>query len=122
MRVILNPNPTLNMKTEIHLKVDPTYVPDPAKVAEHNRLNQSPRNVFIRALSGATGTHLGLRRDMLGARSGLILSVGYVAACSGRQIGGPWGYGRYQTTTDTVCPRCATYAAKHRIDLARPLT
>ena len=101
---------------------DPTYVPDPAKLANHARLDKSPRHSFIKA--SWTAVHLGLRRDALGDRSGLILSVGYVAACSGKQIGAPWGYSKeqIQPVGSKVCDRCVRYAEKHGIALSEPLS
>ncbi len=100
--------------------MDPAYTPDPSKLAAHTSLNQSPQRCFIRSRAGVSRTvHLGLRRDHRGDRSGLILSVGYVAACSGKQIGGPWGYTRWQAYCigSDICTRCARYAGKHAIDL-----
>ena len=104
------------------MTTDPTYIPDPAKVATHARLDQSPHHAYVRA--GESAIHLGLRRDQTGARSGLILRVAYVAACSGKQIGGPWGCTKSQTRPvgSDICPRCAKYAAKHGIDLTAALT
>ena len=95
---------------------DPTYVPDADKLEKHARLNQSPQRLFIQTRGGVA--HIGLRQDLLGDRSGLILSVSYVAACSGKQIGGPWGYTRSQVqpVDSDICPRCAKYAVKHGID------
>lgn len=97
------------------------YVPDAEKLATHERLNKSPRYAFIR--SGESNVHLGLRVDMLGVRSGLILRVSYVSACSGKKIGGAWGYAKTQNQPEGshVCPRCVKYAAKHVIDLTTTL-
>jgi hypothetical protein len=97
------------------------YVPDAAKLATHERLNKSPHYAFIR--SGEGNVHLGLRVDALGARSGLIMRVSYVSACSGKQIGGAWGYSKTQNQPEGshVCPRCVKYAAKHGINLTTTL-
>lgn len=97
------------------------YVPDAAKIATHERLDKSPRFAFIR--SGEGNVHLGLRVDMLGVRSGLIMDVSYVSVCSGKQIGGAWGYTKTQDQPkgSVPCPRCVKYAAKHKIDLTTTL-
>lgn len=97
------------------------YVPDAAKIANHDRYDQSPRLAYIR--SGAGNVHLGLRVDALGARSGLILRVSYVSACSGKQIGGAWGCTKTQDKPkgSSICPRCAKYAEKRGINLTAPL-
>lgn len=53
--------------------------------------------------------HLAKLREARGDRTGRLISRYYVAACSGRQLGGPWGYERAEVVPDgePVCKRCA---------------
>jgi len=108
--------PTMTNNTE-----EENYVPDAAKLATHERLKESPHYAFIR--SGEGNVHLGLRADMLGVRSGLILRVSYVSACSSKQIGGAWGYVKTQEQPEGshLCQRCVKYAARHGVDLTEKL-
>lgn len=93
--------------------MDPTYVPDEAKVRQAAELERRPHTRFIRNPDSDVW-HLGLRSEMRGSRSGLLMSVWYRTACSGRKLGGAWG----QKEVDVlpagayVCPRCAVQAKK----------
>lgn len=71
-------------------------------------LEESPQTKFI-AANGVDDPlwHLGLRRDMRGARTGTLRHVWYVTACSGRQLGGPWGQSTTTEQPTHLCSRCA---------------
>lgn len=56
--------------------------------------------------------------EVRGARTGALISRGHVAACTGRQLGGPWGYSRWtdegQPAALEMCARCARLVAAAR--------
>jgi hypothetical protein len=89
------------------------YIPDPAKIRRSAELDQSPATKFIKSPDKDTW-HLGLRKDSLGARSGLILHVSYRTACSGKQLGGAWGQTERLELPEgsSLCPRCKAALAK----------
>lgn len=61
--------------------------------------------------------HVGLRHESRGLRTGKLMSVYYKTACSGRQLGGPWGQTeRNELPANAgVCPRCQAILNKRNI-------
>jgi len=59
--------------------------------------------------NGTTGrAHLAEEQNRTGARTGTVLATYHVARCSGRMIGGAWGYTLSETLQDrALCARCA---------------
>lgn len=58
--------------------------------------------------------HLGKRHERRGSRTNNLHAVYYLTACSGKQLGGPWGQvERTELPSGAgVCARCAAIAAK----------
>jgi hypothetical protein len=81
----------------------------PAKVQMDKLLAQSPETLFVVSLNpSAKIWHLGVRKFRRYSRSGLIAGVSYVTKCSGRQLGGAWGYAKKSELfdADEKCSRC----------------
>jgi hypothetical protein len=76
------------------------------KKRNHDELNQQPMTKFI----SASGTiwHLAKREEHIGVKSGLIIAVYYLNACSGKQLGGSFGQTERTVLPEgaTLCKRC----------------
>lgn len=81
-----------------------------------NNANRTTVNTAIQYMGSASSRfwHIATRKESIGPVSGKVLAVYYVTACSGRQLGGPYGQTVSNTApaTDDLCPRCARFAAK----------
>ena len=68
-------------------------------------MTEQPRT-FIQAFDGPW--HIGERKE-LRTPSGELLHTFVAAACSHKQIGGPWGHRtwKYSDTPKPLCKRCA---------------
>lgn len=76
------------------------------KKRKHDEFNQQPMTKFISA--NGTSWHLAKREDHLGAKSGLIMAIYYLTACSGKQLGGSFGQTERKALPDgaNLCKRC----------------
>jgi hypothetical protein len=81
-----------------------------AKQREHERQDAKPPTCFIASHKtyGWQTYHIGVRRDLRYAKSGLIQIAYYVTKCSGRQLGGAWGQAETQKLPNDaiLCNRC----------------
>jgi hypothetical protein len=80
------------------------YIPTQDKINKAAKLEQSPTTKYI--CSNSSQWHIGVRKDMRGSRSGLLMSVSYVTACTGQQLGGAWGQTEKTEHDGEVCERC----------------
>jgi hypothetical protein len=57
---------------------------------------------------GRGKAHLAEQREFRGTRTGRVIDTYYVARCSGRSIGGAWGYAitSYEPQDRLFCRRC----------------
>lgn len=71
-------------------------------------MNADPQYVSGNASDGGIW-HKAKRRESRGAVTGKLIKVYWVAACSGRQLGGPWGSTNAQElpASAVLCRRCA---------------
>jgi hypothetical protein len=86
---------------------------DPSKAIIAARLEQLPATKFISSRCADAPWHLGKLRKTYGPRTGLCLSAYYVTACSGRQLGGPWGqHEQTDKPAGDFCSRCEAIRKK----------
>lgn len=87
---------------------------DRAKWIRAEGLERMPPTRFIASNAAEGGLwHVGKRAELRGGRTGLLLAVYYVTACSGKRLGGPWGQAeRDDRPEGPICPRCARIAAR----------
>lgn len=69
--------------------------------------------VWITSNYGGGLWHIGKQTIMIGPKTGKILHVGRVAACNGKQLGGPWGYTTSIEGRGPRCPRCLAIAERN---------
>jgi len=68
---------------------------------------------WIRGKGRSGVWHLGRVHEVRGARTGEVLHRAHLTACSGAQLGGPWGYERAtEPTTAYICKNCARIARR----------
>lgn len=65
--------------------------------------------------SGQVVWHLGEKRELRGVKTGTIKRTYYVTKCTGKQLGGAYGYVTREDTPiiDLACKRCAKIAGLH---------
>jgi len=73
-------------------------------------------NLWISSNRATDLWHLADRREMRGDRTGKIICTYYVTACTGHQLGGPWGQSMEKGAVPPgmVCPRCEKLSRKVR--------
>jgi len=97
--------------------MNPDYVPSAEKLADHARFEKWPTRNYIATNANDYATwHIGRAKKSIGPNSGLILGVYYVTACSGRVLGGAYGYRKSETVGSdwAMCPRCLAWEKKHK--------
>lgn len=88
----------------------------PEKVATDARLQQQPEFKYISTNRvDCAPWHIGRRKISRYSRSGLISSVHYVTACSGKQLGGAFGQMEmeYGNPPADLCERCKEWKWKN---------